>query len=333
MPNRQDEPDSKDFLESTVQLFSRQVQGHMGFFIRDARSTDTLDQMLNQQRMYGGSYYPFDEEQALTTQVIEYVQSLGLNKPTVIDVRPRTFTTCVFQTARVVQALNPQRYIAIDRTKAFLRNAQQVLTPLFPNIPIKPVIDAFPLQRSRRLHGLSPTSTPLTFMWGCQMDEQTSKFGIFPTWDMERDLAAVQTLTKGLESYFIVTQDATPAREAILQSYNNPLHAKLYLNLLHKIQRRLAPRIKPRAFDYDARWSKENYRVDHMLVSTENQSFELGGWEIRLSQGDSFRVHSTFKLPAARFLDMPRKRDGFEHQKTITSPRGRLHAHVFKLLP
>ncbi|HLH85747.1 MAG TPA: L-histidine N(alpha)-methyltransferase [Thermoplasmataceae archaeon] len=86
--------------------------------------------------------------------------------------------------------------------------------------------------------------------------------------------------------------------EVIERAYNDRkgITARFNLNLIARINREFGIDIPPDAFRHYAFYNSEEGRVEMHLVSTRNQSYNIGGITIRFREGESIHTENSYKF-------------------------------------
>lgn len=189
-------------------------------------------------------------------------------------------------------------YLPIDVSQSALDEARQRLEGRFPGLDIRPVLGDF----SR------PLALPADLRF-CR------RIGFFPgstIGNLVRSEAVAlldsfrQILSLG--SRLIVGVDLVKSEDTLRRAYNDSagVTAAFNLNLLARINGAFGPVFDIDAFRHEARFNREESRIEMHLVSERDQSADLLGEHFSFRRGETIHTENSHKYTIPRFRALAR---------------------------
>ena len=198
-----------------------------------------------------------------------------------------------------------ERYVPVDISEAFLRDAVAGLALEFPAVAMQPLVadfsDAFeipPLSgtdrrpdaatvRGQGVLGFFPGSTIGNFM-PCEAVELLARLG----------------LALGREARLLIGVDTTQDPRLLYPAYDDAagVTAEFNLNLLDRINRELDGDFDRRAFHHQARYDASLGRMEMHLVSRRAQRVHVLGRTFSFEEGESIHTENMYKHAPEAFL-------------------------------
>jgi len=193
-----------------------------------------------------------------------------------------------------------ERYVPVDISADFLRDAVAGLARDFPHLAVQPVVadftQAFALPSSRRAAG-----------------DGAGNLGFFPgsTIGNFTPAAAVDLLTQlgrtlGARSRLLIGVDTTQDPALLIPAYDDAagVTAEFNLNLLDRINRELEGEFDRRDFRHLARHDPHEGRIEMHLVSQRAHEVRVRGRTFAFAQGKTIHTENCYKHSPSRFLHL-----------------------------
>jgi dimethylhistidine N-methyltransferase len=215
--------------------------------------------------------------------------------------------------ARLFPLLQPGRYVAVDISADFLRQAMQCLQREHPDMDLTGVGLDFSarLQLGAEVVGEGPA---LVFYPG-------SSIGNFAPDDALRLLREARALARG--GALLVGVDLVKAKALLEAAYDDDLGvtAAFNLNLLKHLNRLLDADFDVRQWQHVARFDEAASRIEMHLQAREAVVARWRGGRRRFAAGERIHTENSYKWTAAGFGELLR-RAGFERIDHWTDERG-----------
>jgi dimethylhistidine N-methyltransferase len=200
------------------------------------------------------------------------------------------------KTPIVLSAVRPSAYIPIDISGDFLRASAQALKEKFPDLPIHALEGDF----------TKPLVIPKTA-------GNRPRLGFFPGSTIGNllapaavDLLRTMSETLGPESMLLIGIDRTKDEDTLVAAYDDAqgVTAEFNLNLLDRINRELNGRIPVEAFLHQARWNKDESRIEMHLEAQYDVRFQIEGRTFSIAKGETIHTENSLKygISEARLL-------------------------------
>jgi dimethylhistidine N-methyltransferase len=193
------------------------------------------------------------------------------------------------KTKRLLRTLDrPAIYIGIDTVRDALEYGAKVLTREHPELDVHAIVGdftrPFTLPAVRR-----PIGKTLVFFPG-------STIGNFDPHAAVALLSRLQQMA-GSNGRLLLGADGTRNPEALLPAYDDSegVTAELAMNALVHLNRARAATFDAAKFRYRATWNEAYSRVEMQLVSTCEQTVQVGGESIRFRDGEPLVTDYSYK--------------------------------------
>lgn len=192
------------------------------------------------------------------------------------------------------------RYVPVDISADFLRDAAAGLARDFPRLAVLPVVadftQPFALPAGDRAAGDSAGN--LGFFPG-------STIGNF-TPDAAVDLMTQLGRTLGSRSRLLIGVDTTQDPALLIPAYDDAagVTAEFNLNLLDRINRELDGNFDRRDFRHLARHDPQHGRIEMHLVSQRAHEVRVRGRTFMFAQGETIHTENCYKYSPSQFLRM-----------------------------
>ena len=213
-------------------------------------------------------------------------------------------------------------YLPIDVSKSALDEARKRLEDRFPHLDIRPILGDFsrPLALPRDLRfcrriGFFPGST----IGNLVRSEAIALLDSF------RQILA-------LGSRLIVGVDLVKSEDTLRRAYNDSagVTAAFNLNLLSRINGVFGPVFDLDSFRHEARFNREESRIEMHLVSEHDQSVELLGEQFSFRRGETIHTENSHKYTVPRFQALA-KSAGWTPRRVWTDSDGLFSVHELVL--
>lgn len=201
-------------------------------------------------------------------------------------------------------------YVPVDISDEFLQQSAQQLREEFPHVDVHPVVADFtkPFQLPQPM--VTPIRNVVYF--------PGSTIGNFEV-DVAMELLRVMHHEAGAGGALLIGVDLQKNPKIIEDAYNDSagITAKFNLNLLTHLNRDYGANFEVDQFEHSANYDADKGRVVIELVSTQEQSFEIGDTAFSLEDGEAILTEYSHKYTLDGFAAMAEK-VGFRVQKVWT---------------
>ena len=194
------------------------------------------------------------------------------------------------------------RYVPVDISADFLRDAAAGLARDFPHLAVQPVVADF-----TQPFPLPPAST------GQATEDCAGNLGFFPgstignfTPEAATDLMTQLGRTLGPRSRLLIGVDTTQDPALLIPAYDDAagVTAEFNLNLLDRINRELDGDFDRRNFRHLARHDPQHGRIEMHLVSRCEQEVHVRGRTFAFAAGETIHTENCYKYCPSQFLHM-----------------------------
>jgi L-histidine Nalpha-methyltransferase len=192
------------------------------------------------------------------------------------------------------------RYVPVDISADFLREAASGLARDFPGLEVQPVVADF----------TAPFALPSC---GAATDDCAGNLGFFPgstigNFTPEAAVALMTQLgrTLGPRSRLLIGVDTTQDPALLIPAYDDAagVTAEFNLNLLDRINRELDGDFDRRDFRHLARHDPQQGRVEMHLVSQRAHEVHVRGRTFAFATGETIHTENCYKYTPPQFLHM-----------------------------
>jgi L-histidine Nalpha-methyltransferase len=192
------------------------------------------------------------------------------------------------------------RYVPVDISADFLRDAAAALARDFPAVEIQPVVADF----------TEPFTLP-----SCDgaADDSAGNLGFFPgstignfTPEAAIDLMTQLGRTLGPRSRLLIGVDTTQDPALLIPAYDDAagVTAEFNLNLLDRVNRELDGDFDRGNFRHLARHDPQHGRIEMHLVSQRAHEVHVRGRTIAFAAGETIHTENCYKYAPSQFLHM-----------------------------
>ncbi len=217
----------------------------------------------------------------------------------------------------------PYAYVPVDISGAFLMHSAALLRGRFPDVRIMPVVGDFkrPVQLPHALRFAPARGRRIVFFPGSTIGNLTPDEAI-------ACLARLANLC-GPNGLVVLGVDQNQNEETLLPAYNDAagVTAAFNLNLLERINRELGGTFDVGAFRHEARWDREQRRIEMHLVSVREQSAEVLRQPFGFARGETIHTENSYKYDRDAVEAMA-ARAKLRRLAGWTDERGRFAMHV-----
>jgi L-histidine N-alpha-methyltransferase len=195
-----------------------------------------------------------------------------------------------------------ERYVPVDISADFLRDASAALAHEFPRLAVQPVVADF----------TAPFALPGSGDVRTQRDS-AGNLGFFPGSTIGNFMpeAAIELLaglgrTLGPRSRLLIGVDTTQDPALLIPAYDDAagVTAEFNLNLLDRINRELEGDFDRRNFRHLARHDPRLGRIEMHLVSQRAQEVHVRGRLYTFAAGETIHTENCYKYSPTQFLHM-----------------------------
>lgn len=192
------------------------------------------------------------------------------------------------------------RYVPVDISADFLRDAAAGLAREFPAVEVQPVVADF----------TAPFTLP---SYDGMAEDSAGNLGFFPgstignfTPDAAVDLMTQLGRTLGPRSRLLIGVDTTQDPALLIPAYDDAagVTAEFNLNLLDRINRELDGDFDRRNFRHLARHDPQHGRIEMHLVSQRAHEVHVRGRTFAFAAGETIHTENCYKYAPSQFLRM-----------------------------
>ena len=193
-----------------------------------------------------------------------------------------------------------ERYVPVDISSDFLRDAAAGLARDFPRLSVQPVVADF----------TQPFVLPSA---GRNAVDSAGNLGFFPgstignfTPEAAVDLMTQLGHTLGPRSRLLIGVDTTQDPALLIPAYDDAagVTAEFNLNLLDRINRELEGEFDRRDFRHLARHDPRQGRIEMHLVSRRAHEVRVRGRTFAFAEGETIHTENCYKYSPGQFLRM-----------------------------
>ncbi len=221
---------------------------------------------------------------------------------------------------RLLEALeNPDGYIAIDISRAALRDATRALRRTFPDLPVTAIVADYGPHGELPLDENSGEGPLVGFFPG-------STIGNMDPDDAERFLAGWAPRLAG--GGMLVGVDLVKDGAVLDAAYNDAagVTAEFNRNMLARIADELDTDLDPTRFAHRALFEPTHSRVEMHLIAESATEFTLEGERFAFAQGEGIWTECSYKYNLDDFRALA-ERAGFRAERVWTDPRRWFSVH------
>jgi L-histidine Nalpha-methyltransferase len=195
-------------------------------------------------------------------------------------------------------------YVSIDVAAPALRAMQARLAATHPDLSVVPIAADF----------MQPLVLP---------PMAASRMGFFPgstIGNLDPTAAsaflASARMSLGADAWFLLGADLRKTPKLLLPAYNDAagVTAAFNLNLLRRLNREAGANFDLGNFRHEAVWNDHQSRIEMHLISTRDQTVQLGHRGIGFREGESIHTENSYKHTPERLIEIAGKA-GWETRK------------------
>ena len=202
-------------------------------------------------------------------------------------------------------------YVSIDVAEQALRAMQDRLGQTHPALNVVTLVADF-MQTLR----LPPLGSPrMGFFPG-------STIGNLDPAAATRFLSSAR-MSLGDDTWFLLGADLRKSPKLLLPAYNDAagVTAAFNLNLLVRLNWEADADFDLNHFRHEAIWNDRDSRIEMHLISTRDQTVQVGGRSIEFREGESIHTENSYKHTPEKLVEIARKA-GWETRKVWTDHDG-----------
>jgi dimethylhistidine N-methyltransferase len=223
----------------------------------------------------------------------------------------------------LLEALQPQAYVALDISADHVHSACQALQERHPTVPMLALCCDYSALERLPAHPWLDAGRKLGFYPG-------SSIGNFEPEEAEALLRRFRLLL-GEDSRLLIGIDQPKAVERLEAAYDDRagVSAAFALNLLRRLNRDLGGDFRLERFRYEARWQPQRSRIAMALVSLQEQTVQLAGRQWSFAAGEPLITEYSVKYSPEAFLALA-QRAGWRGLQRWSDPAGDLSLHLLQ---
>jgi dimethylhistidine N-methyltransferase len=123
-------------------------------------------------------------------------------------------------------------------------------------------------------------------------------------------------MSLGSDAWFLLGADLRKSPKLLLPAYNDAagITAAFNLNLLRRLNREAGANFDLGSFRHEAVWNDRDSRIEMHLISTRDQTVQLGGRHIAFAEGESIHTENSYKHTPEKLMEIAGKA-GWETRK------------------
>lgn len=223
----------------------------------------------------------------------------------------------------LLEALEPQAYVALDISADHVHSACQALQERHPAVPMLALCCDYSALERLPAHPWLDAGRRLGFYPG-------SSIGNFEPEEAEALLRRFRQLL-GKDSRLLIGIDQPKPVERLEAAYDDRagVSAAFALNLLRRLNRDLGGDFRLERFRYEARWQPQRSRIAMALVSLQKQTVQLAGRQWSFAAGEPLITEYSVKYSPEAFLALA-QRAGWRGLQRWSDPAGDLSLHLLQ---
>ncbi len=223
----------------------------------------------------------------------------------------------------LLEALEPQAYVALDISADHVHSACQALQERHPAVPMLALCCDYSALERLPAHPWLDAGRRLGFYPG-------SSIGNFEPEEAEALLRRFRQLL-GEDSRLLIGIDQPKPVERLEAAYDDRagVSAAFALNLLRRLNRDLGGDFRLERFRYEARWQPQRSRIAMALVSLQKQTVQLAGRQWSFAAGEPLITEYSVKYSPEAFLALA-QRAGWRGLQRWSDPAGDLSLHLLQ---
>lgn len=324
---------NKDFAKDIRDFFSERRSGHVGIwrYSEPLFQGDKVNGMAHwadyiKKAKAGNAYYVPNGEIEALHRLLKDIRNHVKGDAAVIDLGPGSEEALFGKVTPVLEALGSKHYIGVDIVPELLDRMQKSLRCHSPDIQFTGINSDFYQNKIR----LSADETLVMAIFGqtiinLPIDPRVEKL---PDMVLGSYFKRFHSHLNG-NGYFIAAQDTNQNEADFHDAYMTG--ADFHLNMLYRVARDLpvSGGFDPEAFGFKITFFKETGAMAYTYVCQQPMTFDLEGETFKLSKGQEFYLHNSYKFKADRFVSIA-KDSGFELVETKFDTDGRVAVHLFE---
>lgn len=237
-------------------------------------------------------YYPTRTETALLRRYAREIARLTGRGRAVVEFGSGSSA----KTPWLLNAVDPDAYVPIDISGAFLRESAAALAAVFPTLPVIPVEADFlhPITLPPAINGIPR----LGFFPGSTIGNLTPLKAV--------DLLRAMGQSLGTGAMLLIGMDRIKSLDILLPAYDDAqgVTDRFNHNLLIRINRELDADIPVDRFRHRTIWNDEAARIEMHLEAMQNCRFTVAGRHFEMTEGETIHTENSHKyhLRDARLL-------------------------------
>jgi uncharacterized SAM-dependent methyltransferase len=278
-----------------------------------------------------GFYYPIPSEAKSLTNAARYIRvNIEQKAVRILELGPGPIPSVKSKTIGFLQVIDRlESYTCIDLCKTYLESTASTISQAIPSVLVKKYAFDFMRDFSDLRTVMNQQKPDVVLLLGntiANLADSSDGTGFAAL----RYLKKLKNLMPE-NACLLIGQDGCTESQHIINAYSHPLFAKHTLNIMHRIKRDLAIRsFDSDAFSFHVKWRPAQYRLTASARSLRNQSFKVGGREIKIEQDQLLPISTSFKYPPQYFAKLL-KWAGFHEVKSYTDPLLKGTVHVAKI--
>lgn len=320
--NKEDQKVVAKFKQEVKSFFFEGVRGNLWPYLYGAPQSEDdpvrggilYNQMLEAEE----DYYLYRYEANLFQTKGEIFENLIGPGATFIELGPGSEQSLRLKTLPLLKSLPKLHgYVGIDISQSFLDKSLAVVRDAFPHIVVQGSQQDF-----TQLQELPQYEKTVVFFKGSTIANLRRS-------EVPHFIAQIKALLDN-DHFLLLVHDANQDAVSLLKAYGTARIAAVFENMMYRIKRDLAlVDLQPEAFRYTPVWKPEIHDLQHVLVATQPQSFEIDGQTVAIKAGQEFHILSSFKYPVAVFQEMIAS-VGYQPIDLVHDSSGRMAAHLFQ---
>lgn len=215
-------------------------------------------------------------------------------------------------------------YLPIDVSRSAVEQSAERLLHAFPELTVTAFVADYQAGlRALRAERVPPCTRTLALFLGSTIGNLDPQDRIA----LLRDIRGVLRPGDGL----LLGTDLRKSESVLLPAYDDALGvtAAFNLNILRRINEELGGGFDLKAFRHQARWNREQGRIEMHLESLRDQTVPIRslGLEVRFAAGETIHTESSYKLDPGQVAELA-VAGGFALRRTWTDRVGRFASNL-----
>ncbi|MGE0109831.1 MAG: L-histidine N(alpha)-methyltransferase [Bdellovibrionales bacterium] len=280
-----------------LDLFLGFNAGHVGKYIYEG-STTTQENISKQDYLWqdvihqdNPAYYMPTADNDLIQEALLSIDNLIPRKTSIVDFGIGGIAAFNAHIRPFLEKLSSHSYIGLDFCEDYLLAVKKAVSPSSAFSVTTHEIDFFNPSikqvTSQPALGIMTCGT-IGNMYGTLNDSSVKN-------NLTQALRTISSLTKN--GWLLLSVDTNQKEESLVQGYDTPIMARLFLTVLHRMNKELPVEgFDSSLFKYVPEWHADLQLLAHVAYATDSQDFTLGNHTLHIEKGTRLHLLNSYKF-------------------------------------